>query len=202
MGRAATWTGHGRRTVVVLLVVLPLAMATGLLPAGATVVEALGLEQLAARAQLVVRGRVESSSSAWDESNRRIFTRTRLQAAEVLKQGAAGQASGNGIVEVVVPGGEVGGIGQLVAGAPRFVPGEEVLLFLEATKRGWTPVALSLGKFTLRPDEQGLLRAVRDLTNLHFSGPAGGGSEPGSASVPPSDVPLGDILEALKRVSR
>lgn len=183
-------------------VLVGLASLMVALPAAAALVEALSLEQLAARASLILRGTVQSSSSAWDASGRRIVTHTRILVSEVLAQHGPAQAEVGKTLEVRTPGGNVGAIGQSVPGAPRFTPGEEVLLFLEPVTQGWTPVGLALGKFTLRPDDRGVLRAVRDLTGLDTVKPGGGIVEPGSPDGPPDDLPFDDLLEALDRATR
>lgn len=50
-------------------------------------------------------------------------------------------------------GGAWGAIGLSVPGAPRFTPGERVLLFLQKNDRGeWTAKSMALGKFTFSGD--------------------------------------------------
>ena len=180
------------------------------LPAAAAVVEGLSLAALGARASLVVRGRVESSVGAWDQGSRRIQTHTRLQVLEVLRGPASSGGAPTdgppvavgGVLEVVAPGGVVGSLGQKVPGSPRFVPGEEVLLFLERVASGYTPLGLSLGKFTVRPAGRGGQVAVRELDGLVFQLPDGEIVPPGSPLAPAAEVPLplpDDLLDAHGR---
>lgn len=55
-----------------------------------------------------------------------------------------------------------------VPGSPIFRKDEEVILFLEKHDKGYTPVGLSLGKFSIYRDQNtGILRAKRDMSNIN-----------------------------------
>lgn len=171
--------------------------------ASAAVVEALDVDGLVQRSNLVLRGKVEGSESSWDDSGRRIFTRTRIRVKELLFTREGVRATVGSVVEVHCPGGAVGKIGQMVPGSPRFVLGEEVLLFLESTPQGWwTPVGLSLGKFSIRPGEQEVVRAVRDLRELHYPSKGEGVVEPGDPAAPPEEISMPEVLQAIDRAKR
>ncbi|HVE83652.1 MAG TPA: hypothetical protein VND93_12415 [Myxococcales bacterium] len=192
------------------------ALALGLLAAlagparGATVLR-LTFEELTARADAVVRGRVVGSAARMDQAAGRITTFTEVEVAEALK-GAPGKK-----LTVRQPGGEVGGIGQSVPGAARFAPGEEVVLFLERVP-GDAPVyqvlSLSAGKVRLEK-KLSTLRAVRDLDGIHFPDqppappaaaaarpPAAGASKPAAPSGVKvvSSEDLGDAQQFLGRI--
>jgi len=65
-------------------------------------------------------------------------------------------------IEVTELGGVIGSIGYIVAGAPRYTPGERVLLFLETNDRGqWVSKNMAVGKFAFA---NGLLQ--RDASEL------------------------------------
>jgi hypothetical protein len=105
---------------------LALGMAAALAgPAHAATVLRLTFEELTARSDAVVRGRVVGSTAKLDPQKGRIATFTEVEVTESVKGAPAKK------VTVRQPGGEAGGIGQSVAGAARFTPGEEVVLFLQ-----------------------------------------------------------------------
>jgi hypothetical protein len=104
-----------------------LALLAGMLclPAGATSVLGVDLDQLTRQSDLVVRGVVKSKESRWSGDGRRILTDVQVEVAEPLKGSAART------VTVQQPGGVVGEIGQRVDGLAELNVGEEVVLFLE-----------------------------------------------------------------------
>jgi hypothetical protein len=86
----------------------------------------LSLEELACEADSVIIGTVVSSQSQWNNDRSAIYTTVIVAMENHLK--------GNPLpdrVTVIVPGGEVDGIIQIVSDTPFFEPGEEVILFLE-----------------------------------------------------------------------
>lgn len=99
--------------------------------AGATQMLALSIEQLSREATQVVRGTVLRSAGAWGPEGRRIYTYTELEVRGVL----AGEAKVGEQLLVRSLGGQVGGMGMRVAGAPRLQAGEDVVLFLEAAPK-------------------------------------------------------------------
>jgi hypothetical protein len=113
-------------------------------PLPAAVVERMTLEDLVARSPIIVHARVERTSAAWDDLTGVIWTHTEL----VLQEGLKGRP-GN-LIRVSEPGGVVGEVGQSVEGMPRFIPGEEVVVFLYRTPQGlWRVRGLGQGKFTV-----------------------------------------------------
>ncbi len=99
----------------------------GLLPvvASATVVLSETFEEMAHRADAVARVTVGRSQAAWDPQGRRIWTYTEVRPSEVLKGDLAT------VFLVAQPGGEVGELGQRVAGVAQFTAGEDLVLFLQ-----------------------------------------------------------------------
>jgi hypothetical protein len=133
----------------------------------ATVVLSMSMEEMTARAPLIVHGVVNGSSTAWDEPHAKIWTWTEVVLKDTLK------GDSRATVLVKQPGGIVGPIGQSVAGAATFSPGEEVVLFLEPANDeagAWVPVAMSSSKVTLE-DRFGVKVARRDLAGLVFAQP-------------------------------
>jgi hypothetical protein len=119
-------------------------------PALAAQAVAASVEELARSSDLVVRGRVVSTTARWSEG--RIYTYAEIQVASTLR----GKAQGR--VTAVTPGGVVDDLGQRVDGAATFTKGEEVVLFLGRPDGGRYRVSgLGQGKFAVegkqaRPD--------------------------------------------------
>lgn len=162
--------------------------------AQATTVIGETLEQMAAHAPLIVRGVVGQQQARWDDAGRRIHTFTEVKVVEQLK----GEAPA--LVMVRQPGGEVGELGQRVAGVARFEPGEEVVLFLEQPADDasvWLVRGLGAGKIRLAVSAWGERRATRDLQGLAFWTP-----DPGAPEVRPVEPveDLGTVDQLLRRL--
>ncbi|HLL53745.1 MAG TPA: hypothetical protein VK447_09380 [Myxococcaceae bacterium] len=152
-------------------------------------------EEMTAQAPLVVRATVTASQAR--KVGTRIYTFTDLRPTEALK----GKAPATLVVRQ--PGGEVGSIGQRVAGAARFTVGEEVVLFLEPAKDDAAVQLVSgmaAGKVRLE-QRGGQTRAVRSLEGLSLRQPSGA----------PVVRPVGDreelgeasaFLERIRRAAR
>lgn len=114
------------------------------LNAGAASVPGLTFEQLTDRSELIVSGQVTRSWSDWDSAHKFIWTHYELSVSSVQK-GAPGST-----VVVSEPGGVVGVQGMNVAGAVRYQPGEQVLLFLQRMPNGYLrTTGWGQGKYTI-----------------------------------------------------
>lgn len=101
----------------------------------------LSLEELAEEADSVITGTVMSSQSQWNNDRTSIYTTVIVALENHLK--------GNPLpdqVTVIVPGGEIDGVMQIVSDTPAFKPGEEVLLFLENLPQQIYPRSIFLPK--------------------------------------------------------
>ncbi len=88
-----------------------------------------------------------------------IETVTTLQIEEAIK----GPLYSGDTIRVTELGGVIGNIGYVVPGAPRYAPGERVLLFLETNGRGeWVAKNMAVGKFTFSGGR--LLRDSQELS--------------------------------------
>jgi hypothetical protein len=161
--------------------------------AGATVLRAAEVEELARRAEHIVRGTVLSSTAAWTPDGKQIHTVTRISVARALK------GRGPAVVEVRTPGGSVGDLAQKVIGAPEFAPGEEVIVFLHrhGSSSRYGVEGFSLGKFTVVPG-QGQARAA--LVTQHLAG-VGLPMPDGKVRPPPAFQPVREE-EFLQRVQK
>ncbi|MGE0707703.1 MAG: hypothetical protein AB7N76_08555 [Planctomycetota bacterium] len=140
-----------------LLLALPRA-------AESTSVKRLTHEELVRDAERIVHADCTDSSPEWDPSRTRVFTRVRFRVREGFK---GGEDSG---LELLIPGGSLGGIVHVVHGMPTFQPGEEVVLYATAAhpKSGVrVPVGLDQGCYRIqREREGGRARARRDMREL------------------------------------
>jgi hypothetical protein len=116
----------------------------------ASLVQAMDLADLTARADRIVVAQVVSTNSEWDSSRRNIHTRIEIAVEETWKGSlAVGQRA-----IIVQPGGSVDDIEMHVHGMPNFAPGEKAVLFL-AGQSAPRVVGMSQGKRPLRWDGAG-----------------------------------------------
>jgi hypothetical protein len=92
----------------------------------ATSIVPADMGELSHDAVAIVVGRVTAIDARWTAGRRGIETLVTLEAETYLK-GSLGQS-----VQFVVPGGELGRFRNVVVGAPRFVAGERIVVFLGA----------------------------------------------------------------------
>lgn len=152
--------------------------------ARATTVEALSLEELSDRADLVVQGTVERSGTRVVVRKRgvQVVTVSRLRVSRWLK------GSGGDSVLVREHGGKWAGGFTRVDGTPHYAPGEEVVAFLERGPRGHLQtLGMSQGQFVVVPGVGGMPSVVRrDMRGLAVVRWAGGSMQlsPGAQGVP------------------
>ena len=148
----------------------------------ATQIQYRSPQQLGAESALVVSGQVTEVRSYWNDSRTKIITETRIDVFDSYK-GAAG-----GSVNVIQLGGVVGNVRMTVHGALAWKPGEEVLVFLEATGSGIYQVSgFSQGKFRIERDERGepfVQNVPGDVAVVGVPGDDGSVPAVGSASMP------------------
>ncbi|GEM_PF-745316 len=142
------------RPLRVHLFFIGLALLFSCSAAFATTVRLPKDEDLVAGARAIVRGRVLSVFSAFD--NERIFTYTTLRVHQIYK----GKLKSKRIV-IKEEGGMVGSLGSMIWGMAQFAPGEEVLVYLTTRSDGSFRVHdMFLGKFNII-EEAGVPIAVR-----------------------------------------
>jgi hypothetical protein len=125
-----------------------LASLATLLPARATTLLRLSMDDMIQQSTAIVRAKVTGSSSAFRGQD--IYTYYQLQILETVKAGGQAQT------EVAVPGGSVGVVRQMVAGAPTLSVGGEYVLFLWTSRSGLTQaIGLSQGLFSVTYDAAG-----------------------------------------------
>ncbi|NIO29562.1 MAG: hypothetical protein GTO29_13525 [Candidatus Latescibacteria bacterium] len=104
-------------------------------------------KQMGRESPLVVKGKVATSRSFWNEKRTKIFTETFVDVDETYK------GTGGSTVRIIQIGGVVGNVRMHVHGALSWRPGEEVLLFLEPYgTEGYRVSGFSQGKFEIERD--------------------------------------------------
>ncbi len=142
------------------LLAIGLVLCLGL-PAAATVVLQLEIEDLVPMAPVVLVGEVNRVEASWNADRTKIYTRAWISPEEVLK---GNKALGTVVVKTI--GGSVGDVHAELPGAPEFTPGERVLVFLEPRQdgEGYLTIGFYQGKFKVFVDhksgEEMLLRAT------------------------------------------
>lgn len=134
-------------------------------PAAATTLARMDLGRLAQAAKVVVRAKCVGGESIWDGGE--IWTLTRCDTIEVFK----GHPPAEFTLRLI--GGRVGAIESLVGGVPRFQPGEEVILFLDAAPAGgYSITAWSEGTFRVRRTVTGQSLVTQDTAAKVLYDPA------------------------------
>jgi molybdopterin-binding protein len=106
--------------------------------------------QLAEEAQAIVRGTVKSQESKWNDEKNYIWTFVTFACSETIK----GEDLKDQDIEIKIPGGVVGEIGQKSSDQVTFEEGEEAVVFLGKEtymeKEYFNVVAQVQGKFTVK----------------------------------------------------
>jgi len=106
-------------------------------------------EELAARADVVALGKVSLLSPHWNADHSRIFTSVTLNVDSYLKGNQAGPLT------ILVPGGEVDGVGEMYSHTAAFRRDEDVLVFVQKDARGnYVVTGGRGGKFLVTQDER------------------------------------------------
>jgi len=159
----------------------------------------LPVEELAARAQLVVRGTVLTKSVQRDEAGR-IYTRVELSVAEVWK----GSLATNRFT-VVHGGGVLGEQRARVSGQVEFQVGEEAIAFLVLNPHGeGVCLGLAQGKFEIWRDTASGEQFAR---NPVFGGPspaaAARGKQQAAPAVPSNwRLKVGDLKQRVEAAGK
>lgn len=125
------------------------------LPAGASTFLAMSREDMVAKADAVVAGRVVEVNSFWNREGTAILTEAVIEVEDSI----LGKAPSH--VRVRTFGGQVGDYKIEAHGFPTFARGEKLLLFLEPKQDGFHKVlAYQQGEFRIRADKSGREIAV------------------------------------------
>lgn len=142
-----------------LVVVALILLAT---IASATTVLHDTVDGMTRNADLVMGALVEKVETVIDKRDaRRIQTRVTFRDIKVFKGRAVAPT-----MAITLPGGATSEWSLRIPGMPSFHQGDEVVVFLERTSKGWTPSGLSQGVFRVVRDQSGVRRATRDTTDM------------------------------------
>ena len=100
-------------------------------------------EQLVENSSDVIRGKVISQISQWDDTHSVIYTEVMIEITEIV----LGSVARGATILVYVPGGIVNDTGLKVEHAPEFEDGEEVILFLTELDNLYSVTSWEMGKF-------------------------------------------------------
>jgi hypothetical protein len=120
------------------------------------------VERLAQEADVIAVGRVSAMRAEWNEDRSRIQTRVTISVEKSLKGAAAADE-----VTVLVPGGEVDGVGEIYTHMATFQRDEDVLVFATKDAKGDLRVTQGpQGKYLVEKDSKSGARAVSGLGTI------------------------------------
>jgi hypothetical protein len=109
------------------------------------------ISDLSAGADLIVKGKVTSQQSVWNDRKTAIYTKVTIEIEEYIK-GVSAAAT----VIVTHPGGEIGDVGEMYTHVPVFVKGENILLFAKKSNNNdYVVYEGEVGKITLYTNDKG-----------------------------------------------
>lgn len=181
-----------KHTILPLLAVLVLLALPGAPRLRATTLARMDVEELTRSATLVGRARCVSNVSRWVDDL--LWTLTTLEMTEIWK----GQAPRTITVRLI--GGRAGGRRILVEGVPRFLPGEELVVFLEPSgKDDWTVTSWAQGTFRISHVATGRTQVVtQDTAGLALFDPMTRQFRSGGLK----NMPLEDLRRRVLAASR
>lgn len=133
--------------------------------AHATIMLKLDLKTLTERADRVVLGTVERTTSRWTKDKSAIYTEAEVRVTKSYK----GDVKPGDVIVVRREGGSVDGIGMRVYGAATFQPGEETVLFVEQRAGATWVVGMAQGKLHVSTDASGRKQVAADLSGVQFT---------------------------------
>jgi hypothetical protein len=137
-----------------------LLVAVMVLPAPASPMKFLTLEELASRSSDVLYGQVISTETYWNADRTRIYTRVLVRIGETFK----GSLRSSETVTVTQFGGEKDGVRWACTVCPEFSAGENLVLFTtRGKKNNLIVVGLKQGKMTVEGGE-----VKRDFSGITF----------------------------------
>jgi hypothetical protein len=126
-----------------------------------------------------------------------IFTEVTLRVHSSLK----GRTDPDGSIRLLLPGGEVGDETEIVRGAARVSPGEQVMVFAARDASGcWRVVGMAQGKYSLTQDRTGRPIATNDLTGLYIMVPDTLAQSLESREAPSQQLPLENLIHQVQQV--
>jgi hypothetical protein len=141
----------------------------GIAGASASIFVEVPLKKMCVESNHIVIARMISMNSYWGPNHQKIYTDITLEISDKIK----GQLQKGDRIKMTLAGGTVEGITTLVMGGPRFVDGQESVLFIaekisaRSGKKYFKLYGLSHGKFDIFTDPTtNEKRVIRDQVNL------------------------------------
>ncbi len=164
------------------------------LPAAATIVRYLPLEEQAHTAAVVVVAVAGEQNCAWGSNSALIYTDTRFRVEQWVK--------GRGAAETLVArqlGGVIGDMGQSVAGTPVFRTGGRYVLFLAERGDGrYRVVGFSQGAYPVVRSVGGKQKVMPSLASAGGVELVGGVGKGGNGDG--KKLPLGEFLSRIRSI--
>ena len=153
-----------RLPATVLLVVVAMAACAG--SADATVLLPAEFREIVGGSEIIVYGRVVDAAAEMSVDRKQIDTVVTFEVGTYLK-GGHGET-----LTFRVPGGQIGRFRSVTVGAPTFVPGDEVVLFLRRREDGLPYVfGLNQGVFRVQREARTQRRMVLPPLMARADGP-------------------------------
>jgi hypothetical protein len=156
----------------------------------ASTLQRLSLNDMILKSTTIVRGKVQPGPSAVLRGAL-IYTHYQLLVTSTYKGTAAAPT-----IDVAIPGGQLNGLLQPVAGAPRIAAGQDCVMFLWTSKTGLTQIiGLSQGLFNVTTNAQGQVMVARGAANATILDSSGN-------VVPDSSMqmPLAQLVNTIQSV--
>ena len=161
--------------------------------AQATTLLAVDVPEMTLASEWIIRADVSAVKSVdLRREGRGIFTDITLQVREVYR----GVDVPKTYVLRLLGGRGADDMALWIPGMPKFVPGEEVVLFLEATSAGHIPCGLGQGVYRVMTSESGATWTKRSLGDVHLMKRTAEGRLEHAPVVPVSNARLLDDLVA------
>ncbi len=141
MSKRSRFSLHTMLGVMVLSVLLPVSLMCQS--------KIATTDELAKRAEVVAVGKVTGLVSEWNETRTMIRTRVTVTVDQYVKGGVSANT-----LTIYVPGGEVGGVGEVYSHMPTFSREENVVVFAKKDGQGHYQISGGhQGKYTIQKDE-------------------------------------------------
>jgi hypothetical protein len=122
----------------------------------------INTENLIRESEVIVHGNVSGRMAEWTSKHDKIQTRITVAVDQTIKGTVPGDA-----MTVIIPGGEIDGIGEWYSHIARFDDNEEVILFAKKDKNGiFRVTGGESGKFTVRKDARTGSKSIPNIGTL------------------------------------
>jgi hypothetical protein len=151
-------TGHCLRGAALCALFIPLFIPLSLRAQP----KPLQTEQLISESDVIVAGKVGALKSEWNADRSRIQTVVTIHVGETIKGDARA-----GTLTVLIPGGEIDGVGEWYSHSVRFQESEDVVVFAKKDEKGIMRVTGGEhGKFLLKEGKKAGSKIIPNVGSL------------------------------------